>query len=149
MPNSRTWSITSAPCRIERRASPWQAGAFALLGLLAGISVMASAMPAAPAGIVAITAVLYGARLGWRELRARPMCLTFSQYGEATVDGESVSALRVRWRGPIVFLRWNDACGRARHRVGTPDVFDRATRRRLRLAGSAHASVRGRPSVAP
>lgn len=145
MPNSRNWSNASAPCRIERRASRWQAAAFALLGLLGAVSVLASAMPAVPAALVAIAAVVHGGWLAWRELRAAPMGLGIAHDGTATVDGEPVRELRIRWRGPAAFLQWRDTYGR-RHAVATPDVLDPTSRRALRLAVPTE---RSRVPVAP
>lgn len=142
MANSRNWSNASAPCRIERHPSVGQAAVLVLLGLLAGLSVLASAMPALPAVLVAIVAVLYGARLGWRELHAHPTSLIVSHDGTATVDGEPVSELRIDWRGPAAFLQWRDGARRLLRRVATPDVLDASARRELRLAGS---TARSRP----
>jgi toxin CptA len=146
MPNSRTWSNISAPCRVERRASRWQAAAFALLGLLAAVSALASAMPAVPAVLLATAAVLYGAWLGWRELRAAPVGLSIRQGGMAAMDSEPVNELRIHWRGPAAFVQWRDRQGRRQRWVATPDVLDPPARRALRLAG---ATARSLPSVAP
>lgn len=146
MPNSRNWSNASAPCRIEWRASRWQTTAFALLGLLAAVSVLTSAMPAVAAVPVAIAAVLYGIRLAARELRASPTGLIITHDGAATIDDTPVGDLRIHWRGPAAFLHWRDREGRSQRRVATPDVLDAKARRRLRLAG---ATARSQRSVAP
>jgi hypothetical protein len=146
MSNSRNWSNASAPCRVERRASRWQAAAFALLGLLAAVAVLASAMPVVPAVFAAVAAVLYGGRLAARELRASHTGLTISHDGTAIVDDEPVSELRIRWRGTAAFLQWRDREGRLQRRVATSDVLDAPARRVLRLAG---ATARSRSSMAP
>ncbi|GHA70770.1 hypothetical protein GCM10007067_03750 [Lysobacter bugurensis] len=149
MSSSRTWSNASAPCRIELRRSRALAGAFALLGGLAALSVSLSDMPswlAWPAGIVS---VLHGARLARREWVRVPIGLTFARNAEATVDGTPVHAVRVRWRGVVAFVEWRDARGRAQRRVLTPDALSPASRRELRLAWSDATTARDDAAVAP
>lgn len=120
------------------------------LALLAPLSVLASGLPPPLAWPGALLALACGA-LELRRLAARPRCVLSlpAGAGPAHCDGEPVRALRVAWRGPLVFLRWRTPAGRVRRLAFWPDTLDAAGRRELRLvlqrreAAAITASVAG------
>ena len=150
MTKSRRWSNASAPCRLEWRPSRVLATALAVLGLLAAIAVIASELPWVVSVPLALAAFLYGIRLARREL-LRPACSLVIPMGEgaATMDGQPVRNLQLRWRGPLAFLQWRDADGRRRYLQGWPDNLDPDARRELRLAVATRVPARPSRSVAP
>lgn len=125
------------------------AAACAALGVLAAYSLSLSDLPAWLAWPCGVAATVRGAQLALRELARRPLDLIVTADASASVGGAPVQALRIRWRGPLAFLRWRDAVGRTRRRVLTPDVLSSASRRELRLVGGARPATRRDAAVAP
>lgn len=135
MPKSRSWSNTSAPCRLEWRPSRWLAAILCLLGLFAAIAVIASEMPRLASLPLAVAALAHGLWLARSELRRPVHCLIIAPNdGVSTVDGEPMTDLELQWRGPLAFLRWRDASGRWQRLSGWPDTLDARACRELRLA---------------
>ena len=149
MPHSTRSSSTSAPCRLERRASRLLAGALLLLGLAAAFAVLASEMPRAAAWPLALAALGYGAWLARGEARKPAVALVIAGDGTAMVDGRRVDALSVRWRGPAAFVQWRGHDGRHCRHVFLPDTLPAARRRELRLAAPPARPARRAGSMAP
>jgi toxin CptA len=149
MSNSHKWSNASAPCRIELRGSPAVAAACVVIGVLAAYSLSLSELPAWLAWPGSVACIVRGAQLAMRELSRPALHLILSENALANVDGAPVQALRIRWRGPLAFLRWQDAEGRAHRRVLTPDVLTSTSRRELRLAADARPATPRDAAVAP
>ncbi|GAA3919629.1 hypothetical protein [Luteimonas lutimaris] len=149
MPHSTRSSSTSAPCRLERRASPLLTCTLLLIGLAASFAVLASEMPRAAAWPLALAALAYGAWLARREGRKPAAELVIAADGRATVDGRQVDAISVRWRGPAAFVQWRDDDGRRCRHVFLPDTLPAARRRELRLAAPAARPARRAASMAP
>lgn len=137
------------PCRCELRPSRWLIGAMLVLSALAPIAVLASAMPHALAWPLAVFAVAAGLRMAWREHRLPALGVVIDADGRASIDGNSVDAFRVDWRGPLAFLTWRDADGRLRRRSLWPDTLPPASRRELRLAVPPDGDGQAPPSMAP
>ena len=163
MPRSTRWSGASdsfrpEACRIPWRPSRWVVGALALLAVLAPFAVLASEMPRLAAWPLAGVAAFAGLRAAWREAR-RPWRLLALASADgtgsadadarstgatgATLDGEPLAEAALSWRGPLAFLRWQDACGRRGRLSWWPDTLPPAERRVLKLW-----SPRG-PGMAP
>lgn len=136
-----TSSNASSPCRIEWRPSPLLQTALALLGLLAAIGMLMSALPlwlqvpGVPAALVA----------GWwlrRRERAKPS-LEFVWAGGADVPAtlcragrtDAVTVERIQLRGPIAVAVLRGA-GRRQCLVWWPDTLPIAQRRALKLAAA-------------
>ena len=119
------------------------------LGALAAFSVLASEMPRMLAWPLAFAAVVDGAGLARRHRRApvRALCWTAGRPPE--IDGKALDAAVLHWRGPLAFLRWRDAGGRARRLAWWPDTLPRAARRELKLVAQATVDTPAAPSVAP
>jgi toxin CptA len=150
MPNLIRSSSASAPCRLERRASPLLIGALLLLADAAAFAVLVSEMPRVTAWPLAVVALAHGARLAWREAGMVPGEFVVPHAGaRPMVDGKAVDGLVVRWRGPIAFLQWRDGDGHRRRHVFFPDTLPAARRRELRLAAPAPVPARRVASVAP
>jgi len=150
MTKSRRWSTASAPCRLEWKASRALALLLILLGILAAVSALASDLPWFAALPLAVLAVAYGAWLGKREL-FRPACSLVIPFNDtvATVDGVTMGDLQLRWRGPLVILRWRDANGGRQSLQGWPDNLPANMRRELRLAMAALVPAHSPRSMAP
>ncbi|MFC5595195.1 hypothetical protein [Lysobacter niastensis] len=126
-------SNASATCRLEWRPSLLLVAMLACLGVLAAVSVTLSGVPLAGSLPTAFLAVVEGVRLGRRELR-RPARSLVIAGTTATLDGLPIKDVLVRWRGPMVFMRFRDAQGRWQRLVWWPDTLDARGRRELRLA---------------
>ncbi|GAB3092036.1 hypothetical protein GCM10027159_06300 [Lysobacter terrae] len=120
------------------------------LGLLADIAAVASQLPWQASVPLALAALTQATLLARRE-RRRPVRLIVIPPGnsEATIDGQPMQALEVRWRGPLAFLRWRSADGRRAYLLGWPDNLSAAARRELRLAMAARVPLRTPRSMAP
>jgi len=150
MSHSIRSSSASAPCRLERRASPLLIAALLALAAAAAFAVLVSEMPRVAAWPMALAALAHGAWVAWREARVVPGEFVVPHAGaRATVDGIAVDGLAVRWRGPIAFVQWRDGDGHRRRHVFFPDTLPAARRRELRLAVPAPAPARRAASVAP
>lgn len=119
------------------------------LGVLAAFSVIASGMPRVAAWPIALAAAACGAWLGIRHRRqpARDFCWASGRPPE--LDGKSLDAAMLHWRGPLAFLRWRDGDGRTRRLAWWPDTLPRAARRELKLVAQAMVDTPTLPSMAP
>ena len=149
MPTSTSWSSTSAICRLEWRPSAFLSAALAVLGALAGASVVASEMPGPAAWPLAALAVAQGARLGIRHRRQPVRCLCWVAGRPPELDGAPLSGAALDWRGPLAFLRWRDAGGRLRRLAWWPDTLPHEARRELKLVALAGVDTPPVPSMAP
>ena len=161
MPNSPDLLIASAPCHPPRESFAgrlqWQPSrllslALVLMGLLAGLSVIASEMPLAWSVPLALLAAGDGVRQARREL-ARParwlVAGTADTLPGPTLDGQPISELTVQWRGPLAFMRFRDADRRWQRLAWWPDTLDSRGRRELRLAIPVQATAHPATSMAP
>lgn len=120
-----------------------------ILSLLAAFAASASAMPPAAAWALAVLAPAYGALLAVRHFRQPLRNFVFSgQDGPVLVDGMPVHAASVSWRGPLAFIRWDDAAGRTQRMAWWPDTLPAPKRRELRLAAPLRRAARRGASVA-
>lgn len=149
MPHSIRSSSASAPCRLDWRPSRWLAIALCLLGVLAGLSLLASEMPATAAWPLALLAVGEGIRLARGTMRSPRRILVWPYDGMPTLDGVALNAAELHWRGPLAFLRWRDAGGRVQRLTWWPDVLPAAARRELRLAALESSGAAVAASMAP
>lgn len=146
-------SSASSTCRIEWRPSAWLVAGLAVMGALAAIAVLSSAMPAPASPLVAALALAEGLRLAWREWRRAPRRLLLSA-GRAWLaqDGVAPVALSAhRWqvRGRFAWLQGRDVRGRTHWLAWGPDTLDPGALRELQLARGANASTVPHPLVAP
>ena len=158
MPNSPDLSIASAPChpalesfggRIEWRPSRLLSLVLVVIGLMAGLSVLASEMPLAWSIPLAFLAAGEGIRQARRE-QARPVrSLLVGAHPGPTMDGRPVTELTVQWRGPMAFMRFRDTDGRWRRLAWWPDTLDSRGRRELRLAVPVQVTAQPATSMAP
>ncbi|MFT3896096.1 MAG: hypothetical protein QM719_00050 [Thermomonas sp.] len=119
------------------------------LGLLAGLSLLASDLPRACAWPAAFVAAGWGAWLAKRESSRKPLAICWRADGALLVEGQRVEAAGLQWRGPLAFLAWRDGKGR-RHRLAWwPDTLPSPQRRELRLAAAAAEAARHRARMAP
>lgn len=123
--------------------------ALALLGVLGACSVLASGLPRGAAWLVAIAALLDGARAARREGMRRCVRVTWGADGGLFVGAEPVQVPRVQWRGGLVLLRWRDGRGRRNALAWWPDTLPAARRRELRLAAERAATAGAATSMAP
>lgn len=148
-PRSKPLSGGSAPCRIDWRPSRCLLAALLTMAVLAPVAVLASEMPRAAAWMLALAAAIHGLGLAAREWRRPPRTLLFTGDGRVLLDGVPIDDVRLRWRGPLVFLSWREPAGRTRRLAWWPDTLRPGLRRELRLAVERLPAARGRPSVAP
>jgi toxin CptA len=149
MPNSPHSSNASASFRSDWKPSAVLRGALIALGLLAGLSLLASDLPHAFAWPAAFVAVVWGAWRARRESRHEPLGICWRADGALLVEGERMDAAELQWRGPLAFLAWRDARG-IRHRLAWwPDTLPAPRRRELRLAAAAAEAARQRARMAP
>lgn len=120
------------------------------LGILASLSVLVSGLPWIVSVPVAVIAAGQGVRLARRELLqpTRSLVIPITRTA-ATIDGEAMDDLQVRWRGPLAFLQWRDAGGDRQRLLGWPDNLAAAGRRELRLAMAARVPAQSPRSMAP
>ena len=142
MPTSPRSSTPSADCRIDWRPSRLQVVALAVLALLAGAAVIASALPAPERSVLAGLAVLHGLLLARRSAVAAPQTLARDAAGWTIRPRQGGRARRLldvvvdaRW--PLLRLQARDVAGRRVTLVWWPDVLAEEDRRRLaRFAGT-------------
>jgi toxin CptA len=158
MPNSPHSSSASASFRPPTEAfegrSDWKPSAvlriaLIALGLLAGLSLLASDLSPAFAWPAAFVATGWGAWLARRESRREPFDIHWRADGNLLVAGERADAAELHWRGPLAFLSWRDAAGRRRRLAWWPDTLPAPRRRELRLAAAAADAARQRARMAP
>ena len=149
MPNSPHSSSASASFRSDWKPSAVLCAALILLGLFAGLSLLASDLPRGFAWPVAFAAAGWGAWLARREWRRKPLAVRWRGDGVLFVEEERVEVAELHWRGPLAFLSWRDAAGR-RHRLAWwPDTLPGPRRRELRLAAAAAEAAWQRARMAP
>ena len=149
MPNSPHSSSASATCRIDWRPSRILSGVLIALGLLAGLSLLASNLPTWIAWPGALFALAWGFWLARRERRRAPIRLTWRADGVLFVGDERVDAAELHWRGPLAFLAWRDRDRRCHRLAWWPDMLSAAGRRELRLAALAAEAAHSRRRMAP
>lgn len=120
------------------------------LGIFAALSLLVSELPWILSLPGAVVAAMQGGRLARRELLqpTRSLIIPMNQTA-ATIDGEVMDDLQVRWRGSLAFLQWRDARGDRQRLQGWPDNLDAAGRRELRLAMAARVPAQSSRSMAP
>ncbi len=119
------------------------------LAMLAPWAALSSALPALVGAIMAVVAACFALGLAVRELRRTTQAVVVDASGAATVDGQTIEALRIDWRGTLGFVSWRDAAGRIHRRSLWPDTLSPALRRELRLALPASGAVRRTDSMSP
>jgi toxin CptA len=119
-----------------------------LLGMLAALSLLASALPRSVAWPSALVALALGTWQARREARRPSFAIVVAVDGQASVDGQPVQAFAVDWRGPMAFVRWRDADGRFRRRGFWPDTLPARLRRELRLAAAPQPGAPGAGGMA-
>ncbi len=154
MPNSPHSSSASAcfeaaGCRFGWKPSAIACGALIALGLLAGLSILASDLPRACAWFGALLAPAWGMLLARREWRRPALPLHWRADGVLFAAGERAQRAGLQWRGPIAFLAWDAADGRRRRLALWPDTLPAARRRELRLAAAAAEAAHPRARMAP
>ncbi|MBD3825687.1 MULTISPECIES: hypothetical protein [Stenotrophomonas] len=149
MPSRPRSSPGSAPCRLEWRPSRRQCRVQVLLAMLVPWALSMSDLPSPHWQWVAGTVVMASLVEAAGQVRRRPRHLLVPP-GEAAVmvDGRPVEAFVVRFRGPLVQLRWRQ--GWRRHALlFWPDTLSAAQRRELRLAVGTRCISRSRRAMAP
>lgn len=134
-------SSASSTCRIDWRPSRWLPRALRLLGLLAGLSLLLSALPASLRWPLAALAVAEGWRLARREERRPPLKLSVTgaafRIMNGSEEGAALQTPRLREQGPLTLLCARTPGGRMLRLAWWPDTLDAAGRRQLRLAVAA------------
>ena len=149
MPNSRNWSTASAPCRLEWRPSRLLASALRVLGVLAGVALLACELPLMWSVPAAAPALVEGERLARRHLRQPVRQLVLVEGTAPRLDDEPLADARLHWRGTLAFLSFRDGYGALRRLSWWPDTLDARARRELRLAWAVQAGARASRSMAP
>lgn len=128
-------SNASLNCRIDWRPAPLLIAALALLGPLAAVAVLASALPLSLAWPLAAAVFVYGSWLSWREWRRPATCivLSASDAGVAvTLDARPARLQRVNLRGGVAVMVL-ECDGHRRCFTWCPLTLDPDTRRTFRL----------------
>jgi hypothetical protein len=150
MANSPHSSSVSVSCRLDWQPSRLLQAALILLGLLAAVAVLGSNAPSALRWPIGLLAFAWGLVCAGGEARRTRPCFVLPGGGEPPrVDGQAVRDLRLRRRGPLTVLAWQDPTGRWRHRCCCPDSLSRQARRELTLAAEDWRVSRSRRSMAP
>jgi len=139
MPNSPRLSTPSPNCRLEWRPSRHEQAALLLLTVLGACALLNCDLPAALAWPAAALAVAWGLHC-FRKSGKRPPreWLIAPDINACRLDGQPLSRLDLRWRGPLLFVRWkHPAQRRWQYVVFWPDTLPAARRRGLRLAAPA------------
>jgi len=103
---------------------------------LAAFSLLHCDLPAALAWPAAGMALMIGGLTLWRRAnRAAREFLFTANLSACRLDGQPLSHLDLRWRGPLLFVRWKQPMQRRwRHVVFWPDTLPADKRRELRLS---------------
>jgi len=151
MRNSPRWSNGSVSCRLEWCPSRVLQACLVLIGLLAAISLLICEMPRGLAWPAAVLALARGVWLAHAHGSLPERTFWFPGDGRpATVDGVALSEARLRWRGPLAFLRWRASPGgRWQHAIWWPDTLSARARRELRLAAGDGDAGRPAGPMAP
>jgi len=136
MPTSPRLSTSSASCRLEWRPSRQERAALLLLTVLGAFSLLNCDLPASLAWPAAGLAAVLGARSLRQSGKRPPREFLIAQgINACRLDGKPLSQLDLRWRGPLLFIRWkHPAQRRWHHAVFWPDTLPAIRRRELRLA---------------
>jgi len=136
MPNSPRSSTPSASCRLEWRPSRQERACLLLLTVLGAYSLLNCDLPASLAWPAAGIAVAWGIRCIHQSGKRPPReCLIAPDITTCRLDGQPLSHLDLRWRGPLLFMRWKHPTQRRwHHAVFWPDTLSAAKRRELRLS---------------
>ena len=149
MPNSPHSSNASASFRSDWKPSRILCATLILLGLFAGLSLLASDLQRGFAWPAALVAVGWGSWQARRESRRKPLAIRWRADGALLIESERMDAVELQWRGPLAFIAWRDAKGK-RHRLAWwPDTLPAPRRRELRLAAAAAEAARQRVRMAP
>jgi len=145
MPNSPRLSTSSVNCRLEWRPSRQERAALLLLALLGAFSLLNCDLPTSLAWPAAGIAVVLG---GWslRQSGKRPPreFLIAPDLNACRLNGTPLSHLDLRWRGPLLFVRWKHLTQRRwQHAVFWPDTLPAAKRRELKLTMPITSRSRG------
>jgi len=143
MSNWPRLSTPSASCRLDWRPSRQERMCLWLLTSLAAFSLLHCDLPAALAWpAAAVTAIVGIWRLRRSARRRGCECLIAHDLAACRLDGQPVSRLELRWRGPLLFVRWkHPAQRRWQHLVFWPDTLPAAQRRELRLAAPTTSTL--------
>ncbi len=134
-------SSASAICHLEWRPSRLIIAWLVLLAVLSPISLLASALPRWLAWPMAVMAMLSALRQA-RRYRVTPhRMLVISVEGPLLIDGQPFGHWRLRWRGALAFVSWEDEAGRRHGLSFWPDTLTGIGRRELRLATPSDVSV--------
>lgn len=145
-PNSPDSSNACASSAIELGPAPLARAAVLVLGTLAALAVLMSALPWMAKLPLALAALAYAAWLERRE-RARPRhALDFD--GDPRLDGVVLRDARVELHGPWLTLVRRDRAGRWRRDTWWHGM-DAVNRRRLRLAVAGERHTLPPPMLAP
>jgi toxin CptA len=120
-----------------------------ILGLLAGLSTLASEMPRFAAWSLAVMAMAYGEWLARRHRNLPSRRLWWIGGRAPDLDGTALQHAMLEWRGALAFLRWRDVDGRIQRLAWWPDTLPRGARRELRLVAEVAPHVPSAPSMAP
>jgi len=136
MPTSPRLSTLSPNCRLEWRPSRQERTALLLLSVLGACSLLNCDLPASLAWLAAGVAVAWGLHcLRQSGKRLSREFLIAPDIKACRLDGQPLSQLDLRWRGPLLFVRWkHPAQRRWHHAVFWPDTLPAGKRRELRLA---------------
>jgi len=135
MSNLPRLSTPSASCLLDWRPSRQERMCLWLLTGLAAFSLLRCDLPAALAWPAAGLALLGGGCTLRHSARCTPREFVLTpDLNTCRLDGEPLSQLDLRWRGPLLFVRFkHPAQCRWRHLVFWPDTLPAAKRRELRL----------------
>lgn len=144
MSRSHRSSRASAHCRpvtLDWRPSPQVTAVLAALTLLAPFSLIASDLHSGVAAVLALPLLLAGVRTMRRYARLPPTTFQVPARGAVTRDDRPLAVFELRWRGPLVFLRWREPGGGYRQLAFFPDTLDTDLRRELKLAMARRQSA--------
>ena len=118
------------------------------LTLLGAMSLLASGMPRLLAVALSLATLGHGAWLVRAQARQPRRQVAWPSEGPVILDGVSIDAASLQWRGPLAFLRWRGRDGRWHRLVRWPDTLAPRARRELRLAVDRRDASRRAPQMA-
>jgi hypothetical protein len=124
----------------------------ALLGVLAAVAVMQSALPESLRWLLALTLLVFALWRAWRESRRRHWLLHWPGLDRSAIqliDGREIpiTLCAVQLRGPLAGVSLNDGSRRITHVLWWPDTLDAASRRALRLMAQSLARIPASPGL--
>lgn len=145
-------SNASLPCRIEWRPSRWAVFGTVLIGVLAAVAVMLSALPEPTRLLSALALLVFALWRAWRESRRRHWLLHWPGLDRSAVcvineRETAVTICAVQLRGPLAGVSLNDGSLRSTHYLWWPDTLDAASRRALRLMAQSLARIPASPGL--